>query len=210
MLMTLSIIFMEKYQFVLASNSPYRKMLLEKMRLSFVTKAHQVNESEYRDGDPQCLAEQLAYEKAQSIMHMYPQSIIIGSDQMAYVEEDNRLLTKPRTMDNAIEQLLYLSGKTVIFYTGIAILGSYHNISQKTCDTFSVTYKVLSKDTIIEYLNIEKPLNCLGCFKSEGLGIALLDNLTGRDPNALIGLPILSLIDLLKKENIDFFDCIEK
>lgn len=180
---------------ILASTSRYRRELLGKLGLKFDCCAPDIDESPLPHESAPDLAERLATQKAHSMAATYPHHLIIGSDQVAVC--DGHLLGKPGNRERAIQQLQRQSGRAVSFYTGISLLDSPsgHIISAVDCCT--VYFRHLSDRQIVDYLDREQPFDCAGSFKSEGLGIALFDKIIGEDPNALIGLPLIKLIDLL-------------
>ena len=186
---------------VLASSSKYRKSLLEKLHLDFICAAPDINEAAKKDENPRQLALRLAEEKARALASDYPEHLIIASDQVAML--DHRQLEKPGNRHNAIKQLQHSSGSKVIFYTSVCILNSATNEIKSDLDICTVYFKHLTHQQIQNYIDIEKPFLCAGSFKSEGLGIALFERIEGDDPNALIGLPLIKLISLLHKFNID-------
>lgn len=186
-------------QIVLASQSKYRKSLLEKLHLPFITHAANIDENPLPDEPPNKLVERLAIEKAKALAEQYKNHLIIGSDQVAV--HNHKILGKPHTEENALAQLRSFSGETVTFLTGLALYNSSADTLQSLVEPFHVTFKNLSDNEIIDYINKEQPLDCAGSFKSEGLGIALFESLRGDDPNTLVGLPLIKLTQLLNNEN---------
>ncbi|WP_439134747.1 Maf family protein [Pseudomaricurvus sp.] len=189
---------------VLASSSKYRRQLLEKLGLSFVTASPEVDESQHPQESPQELAQRLSKSKAQALAERFPAHLIIGSDQVA--EVDGTPLGKPLTHDAAIHQLSQASGKLLKFHTGLALLNSATGHCQYSCSTYEVQFRTLSHQQIDAYLKKEEPYDCAGSFKSEGLGIALFEYIRGDDPNSLVGLPLIELTKLLLNEGIDVLD----
>ena len=185
---------------VLASTSPFRKALLQKLGLAFSTYAPDIDESAAAGEAPADLVRRLALEKAQAAADDFPSALVIGSDQVACV--DGEILGKPGSRERAIEQLQRASGRVVAFYTGLALYNADSGLQRTLCEPFSVHFRVLERDAITRYLDAEEPYNCAGSFKSEGLGIALFERLEGDDPNALVGLPLIRLIELLAAEGI--------
>lgn len=183
---------------VLASTSPFRRMLLEKLGLPFITAAPDINETPHPGEDARTLVTRLAQEKAQALMTQYPAHLIIGSDQICVI--DGHITGKPHTEDHAIEQLMKARGKIVSFYTGLALYNSQCGRLQTECEPFDVHFRQLSEAEIRCYVHKEQPLQCAGSFKSEGLGITLFEKLEGRDPNTLIGLPLIALCNMLRNE----------
>lgn len=186
---------------LLASTSTYRKMLLEKLHLPFVCTAPQVDETPLVGESAEALVLRLATAKAQALAAAYPEHLIIGSDQVCVIE--GKITGKPHTEENACAQLRQASGQKVTFYTGLALYNSRSRHLQVLCEPFHVHFRTLSEAEISAYVRLEQPLNCAGSFKSEGLGIALFEKLEGRDPNALIGLPLIALLEMLRAEGIN-------
>lgn len=189
------------FQIVLASTSPYRKTLLEKLGLPFVCANPAVDETPQAQEDARTLVARLAQEKARALAATYPQHLIIGGDQVCVL--DGAITGKPLTPDNAARQLRQASGRCVCFYTGLALLNSASGVMQSVVEPFEVHFRTLSEDEIAAYLAREQPWNCAGSFKSEGLGISLFDKLVGRDPNTLVGLPLIALCDMLRREGVN-------
>ncbi|EJK8583046.1 Maf family protein [Enterobacter hormaechei] len=183
---------------VLASTSPYRRMLLEKLGIPFECTAPEVDETPQPGESPRHLVTRLAKEKAQSLAVRYPAHLIIGSDQVCVL--DGEITGKPYTEEIACQQLLRARGSIVTFYTGLALYNSASGHLQTECEPFDVHFRHLSEQEIMDYVRRERPLNCAGSFKSEGLGIALFDKLDGRDPNTLVGLPLIALCQMLRRE----------
>ncbi|MBU0498595.1 MAG: septum formation inhibitor Maf [Gammaproteobacteria bacterium] len=183
---------------VLASTSPFRRQLLEKLGLPFETAAPDIDESRRPGEPPEALVKRLSLEKARAVAAGFPDALIIGSDQVACLDE--QVLGKPGDFDRAFEQLSAASGKRVSFLTGLCLLNSATGQVQILCEPFHVHFRNLSPHQIENYLNRERPFNCAGSFKSEALGIALFERLEGDDPNSLIGLPLIRLIAMLEKE----------
>ena len=188
---------MKMSNIVLASTSPYRRELLQKVIPEFAVVAPAVDETQQAGESPQQLVERLAQAKARAVAAQFPQHIIIGSDQVAVV--DQSVLGKPGSVERAIAQLQQMRGKTVTFLTGLALYDSALNRSQSLVEPFQVTLRELTDNEIRAYVEREHPLNCAGSFKSEGLGICLFEHLRGDDPNSLIGLPLIQLVRMLAR-----------
>ncbi len=186
---------------ILASTSPYRRALLEKLGLPFACIAPQVDEQPQTGESAQALVERLARAKAAVIAAQYPDALVIGSDQVAVI--DGVILGKPHSHDRAFAQLQAASGKAVTFLTGLALVHQAGGRVLSLVEPFEVKFRRLSEQSIEHYLRLEQPYDCAGSFKSEGLGISLFEALQGRDPNALIGLPLIALIDLLTELGYD-------
>ncbi len=184
---------------ILASTSPYRRVLLEKLGVTFECAAPNVDESPQPGESPRHLVVRLAQEKAKSLAARFPDHLIIGSDQVCVL--DGIITGKPHTEENARQQLLKARGSIVTFYTGLALYNSSTGHLQTECEPFDVHFRHLSEQEIDDYVRKERPLNCAGSFKSEGLGIALFERLDGRDPNALVGLPLIALCQMLRREH---------
>ncbi|EKO3557760.1 septum formation inhibitor Maf [Vibrio metschnikovii] len=190
---------MQNYQLVLASTSPYRQQLLEKLAIPFVTASPDCDETPLTDETPEQLVMRLATNKARSCQLSSP-SLVIGSDQVCVI--NGQIIGKPYNRETAIHQLLQQSGQTITFYTGLALHNTQTEQTQVTIDTFKVHFRTLTPDMVARYVDKEQPFYCAGSFKSEGLGIALFERLEGDDPNSLIGLPLIKLIKLLESEQI--------
>ena len=190
---------------ILASSSPFRKAILEKLRIDFKAAAPNINESRKNGESPFNLVNRLSKEKALEVAKSHS-GLIIASDQVATLgngnNEDDEIFTKPGSHENAFLQLKKSSGKTITFLTGLVLLNTETLKIQTHVELFKVTFKQLSDNQILSYLNKEDVLNCAGSFKSEGLGIALFISMEGNDPNSLIGLPTIQLIKMLAKENV--------
>jgi len=185
-------------QLVLASTSPFRKAILEKLGVPFETASPEVDESHLPNESPQQLVQRLAEAKAKAVAEQFPDALIIGSDQVAVI--DDRILGKSGSHDKAVAQLRQASGKTVTFLTGLCLYNSRTDHCQCDVVPFKVHFRQLDDSQIENYLNKEQPYNCAGSFKSEALGIALFEKLEGDDPNTLIGLPLINLVRMLEKE----------
>jgi septum formation protein len=188
---------------VLASSSIYRSELLKRLQLPFETATPNVDETPLPHESARATSMRLAQEKARAVASNYPDALIIGSDQIALLEDQQ--LGKPLTHDKAVKQLRAMRGKTTHFYTALTLLNSRTgNLQTEVAENF-VTLRDLSNAEIEGYLHKEQPYHCAGSAKSEGLGIALISKMTGDDPNALIGLPLILLIEMLRRENVRLF-----
>jgi MAF protein len=186
---------------VLGSTSPFRKELLSRLGIPFSTASPNVDETALEGETPQDLVTRLSLAKAQAVAGDHPESLIIGSDQVAC--NDGKILGKPGNRENALQQLSEASGKRISFYTGLCLLNAESGRSHVICEPFHVHFRTLEPSQIERYLDAEQPYNCAGSFKSEGLGIALFEKMEGDDPNSLIGLPLIRLISMLKEEGIE-------
>ena len=185
---------------ILASTSPFRRELLQRLGLPFSVASPDVDERRLDDESPQTLVARLAQAKARAVAAEHGDGLIIGSDQVAVLE--GRILGKPGDHERAVEQLSAASGKAVTFLTGLCLLDAASGRTQVEVVPFGVVFRALSAEQIEDYLRREQPYNCAGSFKSEGLGISLFRRLDGDDPNALIGLPLICLIDMLAQEGV--------
>jgi septum formation protein len=184
---------------VLASTSPFRKELLQRIGIDFETAAPDIDESPLPGEAPENLVKRLSEAKARVIGKIRP-GLIIGSDQVASVGDE--ILGKPGTHENAVAQLRKLSGKLVTFQTGLCLLNSASNQAQVDIIPFRVQFRELDAQQIERYLQADQPYNCAGSFKSEGLGITLFERMEGEDPTALIGLPMIRLTDMLMQAGL--------
>lgn len=185
---------------VLASTSPFRKAILEKLGIPFSTQSPEVDESPVENEAPEQLVERLSIAKAKAIADKLSEGLVIGSDQVAVIE--GQILGKPGNHENAIKQLMFASGKTVTFLTGLCLYNAATQNYQVEVVPFNVVFRELTRQQIENYLNKEKPYNCAGSFKSEALGITLFEKLEGDDPNTLVGLPLIRLVRMLEKEGV--------
>lgn len=185
---------------LLASGSPYRKQLLERLGLQFSCHAPDIDETPLPEETAETLTLRLSAEKARTLAARYPNHRIIASDQAAQL--GSSILGKPGTYDKAIRQLQNCSGQTVTFYTGLCLLNTATGQQQLDCVPFTVHFRDLSTQQIESYIKKEEPLDCAGSFKCEGLGITLFTKMSGDDPNSLTGLPLIRLTDMLINENI--------
>ncbi len=185
---------------VLASTSVFRRELLARLQIPFEVASPETDEAGLPGESPAATAERLSLAKARAVADRFPDALIIGSDQVAYL--DNRRFGKPLTHDRAVEQLRLMRGRTVIFHTGLCLYNSASGNSQLCGVPTEVTFRQLTDAEIERYLEKEKPYHCAGSAKSEGLGISLLSSMRGDDPNALIGLPLIALCGMLRAEGI--------
>jgi septum formation protein len=185
---------------VLASGSAYRRALLGRLGLAFEVAVPDVDESPLPEEAPAATAERLARIKAQAVAAAFPDALIIGSDQVA--DLDGEPLGKPGNRDNARRQLSRMSGRTAVFHTALALLDAATGRCRSRVVPCAVTLRRLSPETIERYLDREQPYDCAGSARVEGLGIALIARLEGDDPSALIGLPLIALVDLLATEGV--------
>jgi septum formation protein len=185
---------------ILASASPYRRALLERLGLPFTAVAPHVDETPRAGERPAETALRLAEDKARAVAAQHPAALIIGSDQIA--DLDGTALGKPRDRADALEQLRSMRGRTVIFHTAVALLNAETGVCHSALVDVASTFRNLEEATLEAYLDREQPLDCAGSVKAEGLGIALFTRLASDDPTALIGLPLIRLMDLLEAEGV--------
>ena len=185
---------------VLASTSAYRRALLARLRLPFETASPQVDETPLRDEAPVATAERLALDKAQSLHARFPRALVIGSDQVAFCEEQR--LDKPGHRAGALAQLRYASGKSVSFITAVALFNAGTGRIQRQAVATEVRFRKLSDAEIQRYIDAEPAFDCAGSAKAEGLGIALIESIQSPDPTALIGLPLIALAGMLRNEGL--------
>ncbi|MCX7147299.1 MAG: Maf family nucleotide pyrophosphatase [Sulfuritalea sp.] len=185
---------------VLASTSPFRRELLTRLQIPFEIADPKTDESALAGERPEATAKRLAEAKARAVAARYPDALIIGSDQVA--ASNGQRFGKPGSRENAIAQLRLMRGKEVIFHTGLCLLDSATDRVQVRCIDTQVGFRDLSDAEIESYLDKEDALNCAGSAKSEALGISLLSYLRGDDPNALIGLPLIALCNMLRAEGL--------
>ena len=187
---------MSNPKLVLASTSPYRRELLARLDIPFAVAAPDIDETPLAGEGPAATALRLAQAKARALAQQFPGALIIGSDQVATL--DNLQIGKPGTHDKAVAQLQLMRGRTVIFHTALALYDSRDDSIQVNDVQTEVDFRPLSDEFIESYLRKEQPYNCAGSAKSEGLGIVLMSAMRGTDPNALIGLPLIELISMLQ------------
>lgn len=182
---------------ILASTSPYRRMLLERLGIPFRTQSPGTDEAQQDGEPPAARAARLALAKAQAVAPHHPGAVVVGSDQVAACGAT--VLHKPGNAEQCRAQLARLSGTTAHFYTACALVGAGSGAPQTHLDTTTVRFRILDPAEIERYVERERPFDCAGGFKSEGLGIALLESIDSRDPSALIGLPLIWLAAALRR-----------
>jgi septum formation protein len=193
---------------VLASSSTYRKLLLERLQLPFECHSPEVDESRQIAETGHQLAQRLSLQKARVVGEAFPDSIIIGSDQVAELlvtepegSQQATIIGKPGNHQQAVKQLTAQSGHRVSFHTGLAVI--YQGVEKSIVDTTEVDFRPLTEHQIEHYLRTEKPYDCAGSFKAESLGISLFSGITSNDPTSLIGLPLIKLCELLREFDIE-------
>lgn len=196
------------HRLVLASSSSYRKALLERLQLPFSCCSPNVDETALRGEAAIELAHRLSLEKAREVAKKYPDSVVIGSDQVAELVEtlpegkqSNTILGKPGSHRQATAQLTAQSGQKVYFHSGLTVIGQGREKS--LVNTTEVNFRALSTQEIETYLRREKPYDCAGSFKAESLGISLFENVVSDDPSSLIGLPLIDLCRLLRQFDVE-------
>jgi septum formation protein len=181
---------------ILGSTSPYRRELLQRLRLPFEVVRPEVDETPHAGELPVALAQRLAMEKALAVARQHPQAVVIGSDQVA--DLNGEPLGKPGTHERAVAQLQRMRGHTVVFQTAVAVVCIDSGFAEQALAQVNVQFRNLSDEAIETYLHAEQPYDCAGSAKSEGLGIALLEQIDNQDPSALVGLPLIHTCRLLR------------
>lgn len=193
--------FSSQDELVLASASRYRRALMDQLRLRYTVCPADIDESQQANETPVQLATRLACEKARAVASRYPKSLIIGSDQVASLD-DRSAFSKPGDHGSAVLQLRAMSGKTVQFHTAVCVLNAGTSVERSTVVTTEVRLRTLAGDCIEKYLRIDQPYDCAGSARIEGLGVALVERVRSDDPSALLGLPLIALVDLLAAEGV--------
>jgi septum formation protein len=188
---------------ILASTSPFRRELLERLGLAFTVEAPGVDEAHLQGEPPAERALRLAVAKAEAVALRYPRAVVIGSDQVAAA--GGVILDKPGTVERAQQQLKHLSGSQARFHTACAVRWHNTGFSVNHLETVTVAIRDLTAAEIENYIAREQPLNCAGSFKSEGLGIALFSRIESEDPTALVGLPLIWLAGALRQAGYSLF-----
>jgi septum formation protein len=186
---------------ILASTSPYRRELLERLRIPFQALAPATDETPLPGEAPAALAQRLALAKAQAIASQHPDAVVIGADQVADV--DGQAVGKPGSHARAVDQLRAMSGRTIVFQTALAVVRATTGFAEVRCVPVSVRFRSLDEAEIEFYLRTEQPYDCAGSAKCETLGIALLEAIESDDPTALIGLPLIQTSALLRAAGLD-------
>ena len=193
---------------ILGSTSIYRRELLARLRIPFQVVAPNVDEAARVAELPEHLATRLAMSKARAVAQLHPDSVVIGSDQVA--ELDGVAVGKPGSHRYATEQLRAMSGRQVIFHTAVAVVCSARGFEESDLARVSVKFRSLTHDEIERYLQAEQPYDCAGSAKSEALGIALLQAVESDDPTALIGLPLIRTCSLLRRAGLDPLGAVDR
>jgi|SaaInlV_100m_DNA_5_1039725.scaffolds.fasta_scaffold25807_2 septum formation protein len=187
-------------QLILASSSPYRKQLLDRLKLDFICISPEIDERANLNESPQQLVERLALEKAEKIAESHPERWVIGSDQTASF--DGQLIGKPGSIAAAEQQLGKFGAQTLCFYTSICLLNLEQKFRHTEIVETKVVFRKLDEQEIRDYVALDNPIDCAGSFKAESLGISLFESLESTDPTALIGLPLISLCRLMREARI--------
>lgn len=187
-------------QIILASGSPFRKQLLDRLQLDFDCLAPDIDETLRPGEDAHSYVRRLSQAKAEQVAADHPGAIVIGSDQCALLGD--KILGKPETHENALQQLREAQGKRVIFHTGVCVLQLSSGFSALEDVLFEVEFRNLSDRQLEHYLHVEQPYQCAGSFKAEGYGVCLFSKMRGNDPTALIGLPLITLTGLLERAGV--------
>lgn len=190
-----------KQTLILASSSVFRRELLQRLQTTFSTVSPHVDEAVLDNEKPQDTALRLSKEKAKKVGAEYPHALIIGCDQVATLNGEQ--LGKPLNHNNATKQLRAMRGQKVTFHSALCLFNAETGSMQAEVVPYLVKFRQLTDAQIESYLVKEQPYHCAGSAKSEGLGIALMESMVGEDPNALIGLPLIKLITMLKNEGLD-------
>jgi len=186
---------------VLASSSPWRREILERAGIPFSARAPGIDETPLPFEPAPALALRLSVAKAKAVAETAGDALVIGCDQVA--ECRGQLVGKPRDHAHAVAQLQAASGQVVTLHSGIALVDIDGDTVQSAVEPFTVEFRDLNRDLIERYLRAEKPYQCCGSLRAEGRGIALLKRLRGDDPNALIGLPMIRLVDMLRNAGVE-------
>lgn len=190
-----------KQMLILASSSVFRRELLQKLQIPFSVVSPKIDETQLANEKPYETALRLAQEKAKKVGLEHPHALVIGCDQVATL--DGEQLGKPGNHKNAVKQLQKMRGREVTFYSAICLFNAETGNMQCENVPYLVKFRQLTDAQIETYLMKEQPYQCAGSAKSEGLGIVLIERMIGEDPNALVGLPLIKLINMLKNEHID-------
>ena len=186
---------------VLGSTSPYRRTLLQRLQIPFEIAAPEVDETPHLGEAPRMLAQRLALAKARAVAHLFPDAVVIGSDQVA--DLSGTPLGKPGTHEKAVAQLRQMRGQTVVFQTAVSVVCLESGFEENSLAAVSVKFRDLTDIEIENYLRAEQPYDCAGSAKSEGLGIALLASIDNDDPTALVGLPLIRTCQMLRAAGIE-------
>ena len=187
-------------QVILGSTSIYRRELMNRLRIPFDVQSPDVDEAALSGESPLQLAQRLALAKATAVAQKFPESVVIGSDQVA--DLSGLALGKPGNFERATQQLRQMRAKTVVFHTAVAVVCHATGFVAQDCASVKVVFRDLSDAEISAYLLAETPYDCAGSAKSEGLGIALLASINSDDPTALVGLPLIRTCNMLRAAGV--------
>jgi len=185
-------------QLILASSSKSRFQILSKLQVPFAQAIPDIDESVFPHENPVEHVLRLAVSKAKKVADSHQNALVIGADSVAIL--NNEIVSKPDSYEDAIRQLRHASGNCIYFHTGLALVNSITGNIQSTVETIKVHFKTLSDHIIKSYLEKDQPFDCAGSIKAEGLGIALIEKFECEDPNSLIGLPLIKLINMLEAQ----------
>ena len=186
---------------VLASSSPYRRNLLERLRLPFEIAVPDVDERPRAGENPRATAARLAERKARAVASRRTGDLVIGCDQVASI--DGEPVGKPGTHEAALAQLRAMRGRTVEFHTAVCLLDASSGTADVENVPTTVQFRSFTDDQAERYLEIDRPYDCAGSAKIEALGIALVERVVSTDPSALIGLPLIALVTMLKRAGVE-------
>lgn len=189
-----------KPEIILASSSPFRKSLLQRLHIPFSCISPEIDENQYQKEAARDYVKRLARQKAEAIARSNPNALIIGSDQCALL--DGVILGKPDSHANALKQLKSAQGKSVVFHTGLCVLQHSSAFCRLDDILFEVEFRQLQDEQLEHYLRVEQPYQCAGSFKSEAYGVTLFSRMQGDDPTALIGLPLIRLTSMLEEAGV--------
>ena len=188
---------------ILASSSQTRKDLMNRLCIPYQSIEPDIDETAIGESHADQLAHRLAFEKARKIAQQYPEAIVIGSDQVAWREDaPNIFISKPLTVEKAVQQLQANSNKTVYFSTALSVQQYATGFEQTLVEHYTVKFRTLGLAEIERYVEIDQPLKCAGSFKCESLGISLFEQMNGQDQTTLMGMPMIQLCRILRQFNI--------
>ncbi|MGK9155258.1 Maf family protein [Acinetobacter radioresistens] len=194
---------MKQPPLILASSSETRKALLNRLGLQYRCISPDIDELPQGETHADELARRLAFDKAHIVARLYPEAVVIGSDQVAWREHTpDDFIGKPLTVEKAVQQLQVNSGKTVYFSTGLSVQQHSTGFQHTLVERYQVKFRTLNLAEIERYIELDQPLHCAGSFKCESLGISLFEKMTGNDQTTLMGLPMIQLCQILRQ--LDF------
>ncbi|MGR8948400.1 MAG: Maf family protein [Gammaproteobacteria bacterium] len=190
-------------QLVLASSSGSRRKQLSRLGVDFLCIAPDIDETPLAQENAEQLVSRLSLAKARKVAESYADALVIGGDQTAMV--DGQFLTKPLTVENAVNQLSYLQGREVCFYSGICVVDSKSSRAELLVSPCTVRFRRLSRSQIEQYVRFDQPLHAAGSFRTESAGIALFEKMRSDDPSSITGMPLVALVTLLKRHDFHLF-----